>query len=78
MTRGLPEQSAREPGGAGIRKAPYRIPLMLHNLSPTNQVECTMEKEVHRHKKWFSDLEYRMAEIEEQLGERSRSEIKPR
>ena len=30
----MPKRSAREPRGAGVRKAPYRIPLIVHDLSP--------------------------------------------
>jgi hypothetical protein len=36
-------------------------------------VECAVEKEVRRHKKWFSVLEYRMTEIEEELGNKHKA-----
>src|SRR5436305_15137579 len=50
----MPAQAAQEPRG-GLRKPPYRIPLMTHHRSPKFptrlQVRCTMEKEVRRLKK---------------------------
>ena len=51
----MPAQAAQEPRGGGVRKPPYRMPLMIHDLSPKFptrlQVGCTMEKEVRRLKK---------------------------